>query len=94
MSTKNEKNEYLFENDLNDQFDMFDIVITQPLPDEEELQLYDIVVYERDDMLVIHRIVEIEEPNEKHSERYLQTVRRSLYQVRFILSRLCRYRPL
>ena len=73
MATKNEKNEYLFENDLNDQFETFDIVMTKPLPKEEDLKLYDIVVYERDGMLVIHRIVAIEEPNSKHSERYFKT---------------------
>lgn len=70
MATKNEKNEYLFENNLNDQFNMFDIVITRPLPAEDELQLYDIVVYERDGKLIIHRIVGIEEPNDRHSERH------------------------
>jgi hypothetical protein len=38
---------------------------------EEDLELYDIVVYKRDDMYIIHRIVGIEEPNEKHpNERY------------------------
>ena len=72
MATKNEKNEYLFENDLNDQFNMFDIVITRPLSAEDELELYDIVVYERDGKLVIHRIVAIEEPNENHSERHFK----------------------
>lgn len=72
MSVKNEKNEYLFENNLNDQFDVFDLVITRPLPAEDELELYDIVVYERDGMLVIHRIVGIEEPNDKHSERHFK----------------------
>ena len=51
---------------------MFDIVITKELPGEYELELYDIVVYERDGMLVIHRIVEIEEPNAKHSERHFK----------------------
>jgi len=70
MSKKNEKNLYLFQNNLNDQFLMFDLVVTKPLPPEDELKLYDIVVYERDDMLIIHRIVGIEEPNEKHSERH------------------------
>ena len=70
MATKNEKNKYLFENNLNDQFEMFDVVITHPLPDEDEIELYDIVVYERDGMLIIHRVVGIEEPNDKHSERY------------------------
>ena len=73
MATKNEENEYLFENDLNDQFGVFDLVVTRPLPKEDELELYDIVVYERDGILVIHRITEIEEPNSKHSERYFKT---------------------
>ncbi len=71
MSGKYEKNTYLFKNNLNDQFSRFDIVITRPLPAAEDLQLYDIVVYEVDNTLLIHRIVGIEEPNEKHpDERY------------------------
>jgi signal peptidase I len=71
MAKKNEKNEYLFENKLDDQFQQFDVVICEHLPAEEDLELYDIVVYKRDDMYIIHRIVGIEEPNEKHpNERY------------------------
>ncbi len=71
MSKKYEKNEYLFHNDLNNQFSRFDLILTYQLPKEEDLQLYDIVVYEVDDTLVIHRIVGIEEPNEKHpNERH------------------------
>ena len=43
------------------------------LPEEKDLQLYDIVVYEMADTLVVHRIVEIEEPNDKHpNERYFR----------------------
>ena len=68
MSRKYEKNTYLFENNLNDQFSRFDVVITRPLPAEEDLKLYDIVVYEVDNTLLIHRIVGIEEPNEKHPD--------------------------
>lgn len=71
MAEKNSGNKYLFENDLNDQFQMFDIVVCRHLPAENELELYDIVVYKQDDMYVIHRIVGIEEPNETHpNERY------------------------
>ena len=71
MSAKYEKNTYLFENNLNNHFSRFDIVLTHALPKEEDLKLYDIVVYEVDNVLLIHRIVGIEEPNEKHpSERY------------------------
>lgn len=71
MATKYSGNKYLFANELDDQFGMFDVVICTHLPAEEELELYDIVVYERDDMYIIHRIVGIEEPNEKHpNERH------------------------
>jgi hypothetical protein len=73
MSDKYEKNTYLFENDLNDQFSRFDLIVTHQLPKEEDLQLYDIVVYEVDGVLLVHRIIEIEEPNEKHPDcRYFR----------------------
>lgn len=71
MSKKHEKNTYLIENKLNDQFQTFDIIFTYKLPAEEDLQLYDIVVYEVDGALVVHRIVGISEPNEFHpNERH------------------------
>ena len=71
MAEKNKANKYLFEHDLNDQLQMFDIVFCRHLPDEDELELYDVVVYKQDDVYVIHRIVGIEEPNEKHpNERH------------------------
>ena len=73
MSTKNEKNKYLFENDLNDQIQAFDLIATYKLPDEKDLKLYDIVVYELDGVLLVHRIVQIEEPNASHpNERYFR----------------------
>ena len=71
MSFKHEENSYLFRNNLNDQLNTFDLVVTRPLPAENELQVYDIVVYEVNNELVIHRIVAIEEPNDKHpGKRY------------------------
>ena len=71
MAEKNEKNKYLVENKLNNQIQMFDLVLCRHLPAEEDLKLYDIVVYKQDDTYVIHRIVGIEEPNEKHpNERH------------------------
>ena len=66
MSSKNDKNAYLYENNLNDQFSAFDLIVTHQMPLEEQLKLYDVVVYEIDGVLVVHRIVGIEEPNEKH----------------------------
>ena len=68
MSKKHEKNTYLYENGLNDQIQTFDLILVYDKPDEFELELYDIVLYEVDDMLVLHRIVGIEEPNERHPD--------------------------
>lgn len=68
MSEKNENATYLVENNLNDQFQVYDIVIVQPLPGEYELQKYDIVVYSIDDTSIIHRIINIEEPNSEHPD--------------------------
>ncbi len=69
MSYKHEKNKYLETNGLDDQMQTFDLIFTHALPDEMELKLYDIVVYEADDTLIIHRIVGIEEPNENHPDQ-------------------------
>ena len=69
MSEKHKKNKYLVDNDLNDQFQTFDVIFTYKLPDEYDLQLYDIVVYEVEKTLLVHRIVYIEEPNEKHPDQ-------------------------
>ena len=72
MSEKYERNTYLFQNDLNDQLQLFDVVLLHELPKEEDIQLYDIVVYEHiSGALLIHRIIGIEEPNENHpNERH------------------------
>lgn len=73
MAKKNDKNNYLVENKLDDQIQTFDLIRTDKLPDEFELELYDIVVYEVDGILLVHRIVEIEEPNEAHPDcRYFK----------------------
>lgn len=72
MAAKNKNNTYLEKNGLDDQIAMFDLVITYALPAEKDLKLYDIVVYEVDGTLIIHRIVQIEEPNANHSERYFR----------------------
>ena len=71
MENKHKDNDYLFENNLDDQLAVFDLVVLHKLPEEKDLQLYDIVVYEINGYFIIHRIVGIEEPNEKHpNERW------------------------
>lgn len=74
MSVKYEKNAYLFENNLNDQLQLFDVVVLHELPKEEDIKLYDVIVYESlEGVLIIHRVIDIEEPNEKHpNERWFQ----------------------
>ncbi|MBR5439289.1 MAG: hypothetical protein IKV61_03625 [Clostridia bacterium] len=74
MASKNEKNEYLFDNEINDQLQVYDIIFAHKLPDEKDLKQYDIVLYEVEPgVMIIHRIVNIEEPNEKHpNERWFQ----------------------
>ena len=69
MSYKGEDNTYLTENSLDDQLQTFDLIVTRRLPNEEDLQLYDIVVYEIDGAYVIHRIVDIEEPDQYHPDQ-------------------------
>ena len=71
MSKKHKANTYLTENNLNNQFSTFDIILTYKIPSPDQLNLYDIVVYEADDELrVIHRIIYIEPPNSLHPEEY------------------------
>ena len=41
MSDKYFKNDYLFKNNLNDQFCRFDLIKTHPLPKEKDLKLYE-----------------------------------------------------
>lgn len=70
MSKKHESNIYLVENNLNDQLSTFDLVLTYKIPPAEEIKQYDIVVYERDDILVLHRVIGIEPPNPVHPDEY------------------------
>ena len=70
MSYKAEENTYLTEHGLDDQLQTFDLIITRALPDEEDLHLYDVVVYELDGAYIIHRIVAIEEPNSIHPDQW------------------------
>ena len=71
MAYKHEKNTHVYgKAEVDNQLQVFDLIVVHKLPAEEDLQLYDVVVYEVGDILVIHRIVGIEEPNENHSERY------------------------
>ncbi len=67
MSYKYEGNKYLYENNLNTQFDKYDIVFIKNKPQESDLKLYDIVVYKASNGdLIIHRIVEIKKVDKSY----------------------------
>lgn len=71
MASKNESNDYLFENGIDNQIGMYDLIVMHPIPTEQELKLYDVVAYEIDGTIILHRIVSIEESNEAHpNQRY------------------------
>ncbi len=60
MSVKDEANDYLITNNLNDQFSTYDIIILEKVEKPSDLKLYDTVAYVNDKGInVIHRIREI-----------------------------------
>lgn len=69
MASAHEKNKYLSANGLHDRLQVFDLIMIEPLPPESELKPYDIVLYVRENIPVIHRIVKIEEANDGTSDR-------------------------
>lgn len=74
MEEKHEKNTYLEQNGLDDQFGKFDMILVYKAPAEEDLKLYDVIVYEieyeGETVQIVHRIVGIEEANESHGRRF------------------------
>lgn len=71
MASKFKNNTYLFDNSLDDQVEVYDLLLTYSIPPEDALGLYDIVIYEIDGKMILHRIIGIEEPNEAHpNERH------------------------
>ena len=74
MAEIHEKSSYLEDLGINDQIQQFDLIATYQMPAPEEIQLYDIVLYEVDDYLIIHRVVGIDPPNEKHPDEYYFTL--------------------
>ena len=62
MSEKNDENDYLFDNGLDNQFDAYDIIGIERYDRPEEVQLYDVVAYRSmEGEIIVHRIVEIRE---------------------------------
>ena len=59
MSTKHPENTYLVSNNLDNQFDKFDLIVIEKVS-ENDLKLYDVISYMNDKgTTIIHRIVDI-----------------------------------
>lgn len=60
MSEKNKANDYLVTNNLNNQFQTYDIIVLNKVNSESELKLYDVIAFKDDTgKNVIHRIISI-----------------------------------
>ena len=61
MSYKNETNTYLANNNLNNQFNTYDIITLTSLKSQYQLQQYDVIAYRNDrNIIVIHRIIDFD----------------------------------
>lgn len=59
MSLKNEANEYIVSNDLDNQFDQYDVILLEKV-DPADLQIYDVIAFVNDKGVnTIHRIIGI-----------------------------------
>lgn len=64
MSQKNEANDYLFENDLNNQFNTYDIIGISAYKSVEEVKQYDVIAYKNEEgTIIVHRVIEVKEVN-------------------------------
>ncbi len=59
MEEKHEDNDYLFENGLNDQITQYSLVGIEKIEKAEDIKLYDIIAYEHEDIMILHRVIEI-----------------------------------
>lgn len=60
MSYKNEENTYLDFNNLDDQFQTYDVIQIEKVK-EEDLKLYDVIAFKNNEnKIIIHRIIKIE----------------------------------
>ncbi len=69
MEEKNEDNDYLFTYDLNDQITQYSLIGIDKINSEHDIELYDILAYKHDDIVIVHRVVEIKE-NDKGETIY------------------------
>lgn len=60
MSERNPANSYLDENNLNDQFNTYDLIVIKKVNSADELKKYDVIAYRNNKgTTIIHRIVDV-----------------------------------
>lgn len=59
MEDKNEKNEYLFDNNLNNQITQYSLVGIEKVEDVKDIKLYDVLAYKHEDIIILHRVIDI-----------------------------------
>lgn len=60
MSEKNPANDYLTINNLENQFDTYDVIGLTKYKTQEDIKLYDVIAYKNDkDITIVHRVIEI-----------------------------------
>ena len=60
MSEVNDSNDYIYEHNLNNQFNAYDIISISKYKNQEEIDLYDVIAFKNDDGdTIVHRITEI-----------------------------------
>ena len=65
MSYKNEDNQYLYDNDLDNQFQTYDIIVVNQTASPDDIELYDVIAfYSSEGTVVVHRVVEIVDTSE------------------------------
>ncbi len=61
MSEKHKDNTYLTTNNLNDQFNTYDIIVLNEVDSSSQLQKYDVIAFVNDQGVnIIHRIIDVE----------------------------------
>lgn len=60
MAEKNPRNEYIVTENLNNQFDAYDIIEIKKYNSQDEVKLYDVVAFKnKNNVTIVHRIIEI-----------------------------------
>ena len=59
MEDKNDANEYLIDNKLDNQISQYSLIGLDKVESEEDLKLYDVAAYKHNGIVIVHRIIKI-----------------------------------